>query len=91
MLVLSRRVGERLVIGDVEVAVVGIHAWKGVFLVIEGTERTVRVNKGSRVELTPGVFVGLADVKFSRARLTFDAPPSVRIMRKEIIDGDAAT
>lgn len=52
--------------------------------------KTERVKVSSALVLTPDVSVQLVDIRFGVAKLRFDAPLSVKIVRTELLEKEAA-
>ena len=44
--------------------------------------------RGESIQIDDNIFVTVAEVKGGRVRLSIDAPRSVRIVRKEVLDRD---
>jgi carbon storage regulator len=43
---------------------------------------------GESIQIDDDIFVTVAEVKGGRVRLSFDAPRSIRIVRKEVLERD---
>lgn len=46
---------------------------------------------GESIQIDENIFVTVSEVKGGRVRLSIQAPPSVRIVRKEVLERDFGT
>lgn len=80
MLVLTRRVGENLIIGDKKVAVLEI-CEDSVQLSIDGSE-AVTVSKWKRISLADDISISLEKVNSGQVKLGVVAPDGVVVSRE---------
>ena len=85
MLVLSRRVGESLIIGDKKVTVLDIGD-DSVLLSIDGSE-AVTVSKWKRISLADSTSISLEKVNSGQVKLGVIAPDGVMVSREEVFEG----
>lgn len=83
-LVLSRRVGESLLIGQLTVTVTHIGSRLVTLLVVGGAAIPMRAD-GVPHDLGNGCSIALADIQGSQCKLRMMAADAVRIMRTELL------
>ena len=84
-LILSRRIGEKVMVGDQEFVLASCSFQNGYAKMRDFIGRIYHLHVGQKVILMPNVTVQLCAISGRQCKLGFEAPQEVKIVREELL------
>lgn len=82
-LVLSRRAGDAILVGDKHLEVLQVDRAKAQLRIVGRDPKFIQL--GGLLNIVEGVTVQVAGISRGSVRLSFEAPPAVKIIRTELL------